>query len=70
MAGLRKARRALTRPCLDWTERRPHLAGSLGAAFADLVLTHRWVRRRPSGRGLDLTTKGVSELGTLGITMI
>jgi len=70
VAALRKARRPLTRPCLDWTERRPHLAGSLGAAFADLVLTHQWVRRRPSGRGLELTTKGAAELATLGFTTI
>src|SRR5205814_1316678 len=33
LAALRRARRAFARPCLDWTERRPHLGGALGAAL-------------------------------------
>ncbi len=35
IAALRRMRRPLTRPCADWTERLPHLAGSLGAAAAE-----------------------------------
>jgi hypothetical protein len=38
VARLRRERRALARPCLDWTERRPHLAGALGAAIAASAL--------------------------------
>ena len=56
--SLRGARRPLTRACTDWTERRPHLAGSAGAALASALLDRRWVLRRPGGRGLDLTADG------------
>ncbi|HEX2050134.1 MAG TPA: helix-turn-helix transcriptional regulator [Actinomycetota bacterium] len=58
----RAARRAFARQCLDWTERRPHLAGALGAAVAEAFFDNGWIRRRPSGRGVTLTADGVSEL--------
>ena len=58
-------RRPLVRPCADWTERRPHLAGSVGAAIATLFLDRRWAVRRPAGRGLDVTSSGVAALGTV-----
>ena len=34
------------RGCLDWTERRPHLAGRLGATLMRAMLDHRWLTRR------------------------
>lgn len=46
------------RPCLDWSERRPHLAGRLGAAFCRRCLEADWVRRRPGTRALDVTPAG------------
>lgn len=58
-----RASRPTVRPCLDWTERRPHLAGGLGAAVADRVLETGWVVRRPGSRGLDLTVDGARGLG-------
>ncbi len=66
VTSLRAARRTLARPCLDWTERRHHLGGSLGTAIAELVLDRGWVRRRPGSRGLDVTTGGAAEFGKLG----
>ena len=45
-----RSRRPLVRDCLDWTERRPHLAGALGAALAARFLDARGVRRRERGR--------------------
>lgn len=55
-------RRPLLRTCLDWTERRPHLAGSLGAAL-HLELLHRgWTRTTPASRAVALTTAGRSGL--------
>jgi len=51
-------RRPLSRACADWTERRPHLAGSLGAAVASVGFERGWIRRRRSGRGLDVTSAG------------
>lgn len=58
----RSAKRTFARPCLDWTERRPHLAGSLGAAIASRALAARWVQRPDEGRGLVLTPTGRREL--------
>ncbi len=58
VADLRRERRPLVRSCLDWTERRPHLAGGLGAALADRLLARGWVRRLPDSRALTLTPAG------------
>jgi DNA-binding transcriptional ArsR family regulator len=54
----RHRRRAFARPCLDWTERRPHLAGAVGASLAEAFLANGWARRQPTGRGLVLTETG------------
>lgn len=60
--ALRQKRRPMTRACPDWTERRPHLAGSLGAAIASHFIEQRWVSRRDGGRGLDITKAGSHSL--------
>jgi DNA-binding transcriptional ArsR family regulator len=51
-------RRAYARPCLDWSERRPHLAGALGAAVATTLLERRWITRVPRTRALHVTAAG------------
>jgi len=56
-AGARTSR-PLCRPCLDWSERRPHLAGRLGAAICSHCLDRGWVRRRAGERALDITPAG------------
>lgn len=57
----RPPRRPLLRPCLDWTERRPHLAGALAASLAATALDRGWVRRRaPGERGLVVTDQAQS----------
>lgn len=65
--GLARGRRPLTRSCLDWSERRPHLAGALGAAVLDAMMTHGWLVRRPHSRALTATANGrrrlVEEVG-------
>jgi hypothetical protein len=48
----------LTRSCLDWSERRPHVAGALGAALLDALLAASWVVRRPAGRAVAVTPRG------------
>lgn len=58
----RASRRAFARYCIDWTERRPHLAGSLGAALATRLLELGWVSRRPGSRALSITPTGAREL--------
>jgi len=51
---LRSGRRMFTRSCLDWTQRRPHLAGALPAAVTSTFLARRWLERS-AGRGLRVT---------------
>ena len=56
--GALPGRRPLVRPCTDWTERRPHVAGALGAALLDSMLSRGWLARRPDGRALNVTAAG------------
>lgn len=57
VAALR-GRRPLTLACQDWTERRLHLAGALGAALLDRMLALRWLARMPNTRALRVTSPG------------
>ena len=50
--------RVLCRPCIDWSERRPHLAGAVGAALCARSLDQHWIRRIEGTRGVKLTPKG------------
>ena len=52
--------RALCRPCLDWSEQRPHLAGRAGALIASLAFQRDWIRRRPQGRSVEITRTGLA----------
>jgi DNA-binding transcriptional ArsR family regulator len=54
----RRSRRPLTRECLDWSERRLHLAGALGAALLAALIEREWLARVPSGRALRVTNEG------------
>ncbi|GLY25509.1 transcriptional regulator [Micromonospora sp. NBRC 101691] len=51
-------RRAPVRSCLDWTERRPHLAGTIGAALCRHALDAGWVVRIGTGRAVAVTAEG------------
>jgi DNA-binding transcriptional ArsR family regulator len=53
-----KRARAFCRPCLDWSERRPHLAGSLGAALCACSFEEGWIRRVAGTRAVAITPKG------------
>lgn len=57
-AGGASQRRPACRPCLDWSERRCHLAGALGALICAHCLERRWLVRRAGGRTLDITAPG------------
>ncbi len=68
--SIRRLRRAFARPCLDWTERRPHLAGALGAAVTSRLLDMGWLRRLPDTRAVRLTPPGRTKLReTFGIEL-
>lgn len=56
--GRRSRAGSLCRLCLDWSERRPHLAGRLGQALCAHGLERDWIRRRLGSRALDVTPKG------------
>jgi DNA-binding transcriptional ArsR family regulator len=60
--ALRRSRRSFARQCLDWTERKPHLAGALGAALCSRMLALKWMARRPKTRALRITQLGAREL--------
>jgi DNA-binding transcriptional ArsR family regulator len=67
--GTRPAR-VLCRPCLDWRERRPHIAGKVGAAICGHCIEQGWVRRIEGTRALTVTPKGVRLFrDTLGVRL-
>ncbi len=55
-------RRPLIRYCVDWSEQRHHLAGSLGAALCTRLFELGWIRRAPRGRAVLVTPKGAAGL--------
>lgn len=57
LAALEGRRRPLARPCLDWSERRAHLGGAVGAALLDRLLALGWLRGG-AGRELIVTPEG------------
>lgn len=56
-SGKRSAR-LFCRPCIDWSERRPHLAGAVGAALCAHCLATGWIRRSEGTRAVAITPKG------------
>lgn len=68
--ALRAGRRRLVFGCLDWSERRPHLGGALGAALLAIMLERRWTKRERDSRALSVTAVGRRELATrLGVRL-
>lgn len=55
---LESSRRPLFRCCTDWTERKPHVAGALGAALLRRYLEQRWLLRVEESRKLIVTPRG------------
>ncbi len=62
LARARAARRRFACPCLDWSERRPHLGGALGQAVAERALAAKWIRRREDSRAVTVTERGRREM--------
>ena len=70
VAALERGRRPLLRSCIDWTERREHLGGALGAALAMHLIERDWIRRERGSRTVLVTTAGrVGLRNALGITV-
>jgi hypothetical protein len=58
IASLSSGQRLLCRPCLDWSVRKHHLAGSLGAALLERIFALHWARRRRASRIVEFTPPG------------
>jgi DNA-binding transcriptional ArsR family regulator len=58
----RATRRRFAYECLDWSERRPHLAGALGTSLLKLALKRKWVEQDLDSRALEITSSGRREL--------
>jgi len=68
--AVRQSKRAFARQCLDWTERRPHIAGALGAAICSRFISLGCVVHRRDTRALRITHLGARELRSrLGLTV-
>jgi DNA-binding transcriptional ArsR family regulator len=59
---MRTLRRRFAYACLDWSERRPHVGGALGAALLDIALRRKWVVQDLDSRALDVTSLGRREM--------
>ena len=62
LEATRRLRRRFACACLDWSERRPHVGGALGAALLKVALKKSWVTQDLDSRALDLTRVGRREL--------
>ncbi|EJL66847.1 ArsR/SmtB family transcription factor [Flavobacterium sp. CF136] len=57
-----KQKRIFLKPCLDWSERRNHIAGSIGALLLNKMIAEDWLRRTKDSRAMIITGKGEKEL--------
>jgi DNA-binding transcriptional ArsR family regulator len=58
LAALKTQRRPLCRTCLDWSERRSHLSGSLGEALLARFIADGWAKREKDSRAIRFTAEG------------
>jgi DNA-binding transcriptional ArsR family regulator len=58
LSGARARRRIFCRPCVDWSERRPHIGGAVGAALASRCFELTWIERVRESRALAITAAG------------
>lgn len=65
--GFEPSKRQLSRPCLDWTERVPHLAGAAGAHLCSIFFDRGWLRRIGTSRAVVLTPAGEQGWRELGL---
>lgn len=62
---IQNVKRSFAHQCLDWSERKHHIAGVLGDAFLEMMLTNDWFRKHKNTRELVLTSKGSFQLKKL-----
>lgn len=62
VGATRRKRRQFACTCPDWSERKPHLGGALGAALLDSLLARGWIERTDTSRALRVTPRGQREI--------
>jgi len=62
---LRRSRRSFARRCLDWTERKDHLAGVVGAAIRENLFKFHWIKRDHRSRVVHVSPTGERELASI-----
>lgn len=62
VGSIRSSRRKFAFACLDWSERRPHIGGALGAAVLEIALKRKWVVQELDNRALSVTNLGRREM--------
>jgi DNA-binding transcriptional ArsR family regulator len=62
LGALAGARRKFAPACMDWSERKDHIGGALGAALARRLVDARWIRRSPGSRAVTVTPAGRTAL--------
>ncbi|CAM4021608.1 hypothetical protein RABR111495_23980 [Rahnella bruchi] len=53
-----EGRQRSVQTCLDWTERQPHISGTVGAKLMQMFLNRQWLSRQPATRTLRVTSQG------------
>jgi DNA-binding transcriptional ArsR family regulator len=69
VAAAQARRRQFACRCLDWSERRDHLGGALGAALAQELQARRWIERRKHSREVRVTASGEKGLAAMGVEL-
>jgi DNA-binding transcriptional ArsR family regulator len=64
IVGLSAGRTPICRECLDWSERKTHLAGSLGRALLDHMIDGKWVNLQANSRVIAFTARGQAQFAT------
>jgi DNA-binding transcriptional ArsR family regulator len=59
---LTQSKRALARKCLDWSEKRPHISGAVGAALANKLFDLKWLQRNKNSRIVLVTPLGQKKI--------
>ena len=62
--AIRTLRRRFAYACVDWSERRPHVGGAVGAALLNVALKRKWVIQDLDSRALTVTRVGRREMRT------
>jgi DNA-binding transcriptional ArsR family regulator len=69
LTSARARRRQFACRCLDWSERRDHLGGALGAALAEHLQAAHWIERKKHSRVVAITALGREQLGQWGLPL-